>query len=242
MAMQHIKACLLFFAFFLFFSCVKPSKERSLTMQDVFPKQKNTDSTFVFSLDTIKSFNKIVDVFCTNFNNRKEKFFIRTQNNDVNFEIDYMMLCDKALCGMMRFRNILFIEHLSDTTFIHSNEKHTFNSRCFGKVLKKQFLNNGRNSNYAMSPQKNIVYLNFTSEKNMCDYGFERKLDTISKSYFNFLKSFKKQNIDSLRKVYPLNIRLNEFVPITIINDGEPQEETILEPEDSNEPEIIEIK
>lgn len=212
--MQHIKVCLLFFAFFLFFSCVKPLKERSLTMQDVFPKQKNTGFTFVFSLDTIKSFDKIVNVFCENYGDEKIKYFIKTDKNFVNFDINSPILCNRAICGKIRFRNVLFIEHSLDTVFIHSNKVYTLNSVEFENMLKKQFLNNGEKPEFAENAYKNLIHLNFISEKELKDCNLNRKLDTITKSYFNFIKSFKKQNIDSLKRRYPLNIRLQEVILI----------------------------
>ena len=48
----------------LIVSCTKIPKERVLTMKDVFPTQKNTDSSFIFSIDTIEKIENNKGLYC----------------------------------------------------------------------------------------------------------------------------------------------------------------------------------
>lgn len=179
-------------------------------MKDIFPMQKNTDSTIVFDFDTVKSFESLTSVFCKNYYNKRLKYFIRTKNNDIPFSIRSINVCGKAACGLIKFRNLLFIDYYTDTLFYHNRAKYNFNVIDFEEMLKKQFFNNRKNYDFADSPERNLILLEFSGGLNDSKESLKNKMDTISKSYHNFILSFNKQNIDSLKKTYPLQIKLKE--------------------------------
>lgn len=197
----------------LIVSCAKTPKERVLTMKDVFPTQKNTDSTVVFDLDTVKNFESLTSVFCSNYYNKGIRYFIRTSKNDIPFSIRSSIVCGKVACGLIKFRNILFIDYYTDILFYHNRIKHNFNTVHFGEMLRKQFFNNRNNSEFADNPKASLILLEFSGDLNDSKIRLKNKVDIISKSYYNFITSFKKQNIDSLKRLYPLKIRLNEAIP-----------------------------
>ncbi|MBA6154932.1 hypothetical protein H3Z83_00120 [Tenacibaculum sp. S7007] len=194
-------------------SCSKTPKERVLTMRDVFPTQKNTDSTFVFDLDTVKNFESLTSVFCKNYYNKKVRYFIRGKNNDIPFSIRSIIVCTNAACGLIKFKNVLFIDYFTDSLFYHNRIKYNFNKVNVEKMLKKQFFNNGKNPEFASSPYTSLIFLEFSGEINSSKTSLKNKIDTISKSYYNFIISFNKQNIDSLKKQYPLKLILKEGIP-----------------------------
>ncbi len=182
-------------------------------MKDVFPTQKNTDSTFVFDLDTVKSFESLTSVFCKNYDKRKIKCYIRTSKNDIPFHVNSMILCGKAVCGMIKFKNILFVDSYTDSLFYHNEVKYNFNTESFENMLKKQFFNNREKPEFADSPYTSLIFLEFIGSINKSKGRLKNRIDTISKSYYNFITSFNKKNIDSIKKVYPLQIRLEEAIP-----------------------------
>lgn len=194
-------------------SCSKTPKERVLTMKDVYPIQKNTDSTVVFDLDTVKSFESLTSVFCKNFDNKRIRYYIRGAKNDILFQTNSYIICGKAVCGMIKFKNILFIDYFTDSLFYHNRIKHNFNSVNFEKMLRKQFFNNRSNPEFADTPYTSLIFLEFLDDINKSKINLKNKIDTISKSYYNFILSFNKRNIDSLKRVYPLQIRLKEAFP-----------------------------
>ncbi|WGH76237.1 hypothetical protein P8625_03465 [Tenacibaculum tangerinum] len=202
------------FLLLLIISCSKQPKERVLTIKDVFPTQHNTDSTFVFDLDTVKNFESLTSVFCENYDDRKIKYYIRTSKNDIPFYINSMILCEKAICGLIKYRNVLFIDNYSDSLFFHNDISYNFNKSDFRIMLEKQFCNYSANPEFADSPDKSLIFLGFIRDLKNSEIDLKNKLDTISISYFHFLKSLEKKNIDSLRKVYPLQIRLDEMIEI----------------------------
>ncbi|WP_417800577.1 hypothetical protein [Tenacibaculum sp.] len=199
--------------FLLIISCSKTVKEQALSMKDVFPRQKNTDSTFVFDLDTVKSFESLTSVFCKNYDKRKIKCYIRTLKNDIPFHVNSIILCGKAACGMIKFKNILFVDSCTDSLFYHNRIKYNFNSVSFENMLKKQFFNNRKKPEFADSSYTSLIFLEFIGSINKSKERLKNKIDTISKSYYNFITSFNKKNIDSIKKVYPLQIRLEEAIP-----------------------------
>ena len=58
------------------------------------------------------------------------------------------------------------------------------------------------------NPNKNLIIIRYRNFEKKSKERISKVLDTISVSYFNFIKSFQKQNIDSLKRVYPLQILL----------------------------------
>lgn len=195
-------------------SCSKTPKERVLTMKDVFPAQKNTDSTIVvFNLDTVKSFESLILVFCKNYYNKRVKYFIRTKNNDIPFSIRSIIVCGNAVCGLIKFKNVLFIDYYTDSIFYHNRIEYNFNVISVEKMLRKQFFNNGKKPEFSDTPYTNLIYLEFLSDINNSKTSLKNKIDTISESYYKFIISFNKQNIDSLKRIYPLRIILNEAIP-----------------------------
>ena len=196
--------------FLLIISCSKTVKEQALTMKDVFPSQKNTDSTFVFDLDTVKSFESLTSVFYKNYDNRKIRYYIRTLKNDVPFHIKDLLHCGTNVLDMLKQKNMLFIDYNSDSLFFYNELKFSFNKNNFQKILEQQFCNNGKNPEFADSPDKSLIFLEFINDFNDSKRDLKNKIHTISVSYFNFLRKFNKKNIDSLKKLYPLQIRLNE--------------------------------
>lgn len=194
-------------------SCSKTPKERVLTMKDVFPAQKNTDSTFVFDLDTVKSFESLTSVFCSNYHSTKTRYFIKISKNDIPFSIRQINICGKAACGFIKFKNVLFIDYFTDSLFYHNRIKYSFNKVNFEKILKRQFFNNRKNPEFADTPYRNLIFLEFSGDINSSKTSLKNKIDTISKSYYNFIISFNKKNIDSLKKLYPLKVILNEGIP-----------------------------
>uniref|UniRef100_A0AB33L1B7 Uncharacterized protein n=1 Tax=Tenacibaculum sp. Pbs-1 TaxID=3238748 RepID=A0AB33L1B7_9FLAO len=179
-------------------------------MKDVFPSQKNTDSTFVFDLDTVKSFESLTSVFYKNYDNRKIRYYIRTLKNDVPFHIKDLLHCGTNVLDMLKQKNMLFIDYNSDSLFFYNELKFSFNKNNFQKILEQQFYNNDKNPDFADSPDKSLIFLEFINDFNDSKRDLKNKIDTISVSYFNFLRKFNKKNIDSLKKLYPLQIRLNE--------------------------------
>lgn len=176
-------------------------------MKDVFPTQKNTDSTVVFDLGTVKNFESLTLVFCSNYYNKGIRYFIRTSKNDIPFSIRNNVYCN-VVCNLINYKNILFVDYYGGSLFYHNGKNYNFNAISFEKTLKKQFLNNGKDSRFTDNPNKNMIFLEFLADLNDSKKELKNKLDTISVSYFNFIKSFHKQNIDSLKRVYPLQILL----------------------------------
>ncbi|WP_028891888.1 hypothetical protein [Tenacibaculum sp. 47A_GOM-205m] len=200
--------------FLLIISCSKTVKEQALTIKDVFPTQKNTDSTIVFDLDTVKSFNSLTAVFCKNYDNKKIKYFIKTKKNEVPFSIRSIIACGHAVCGLIKFKNVLFIDYYTDSIFFHNRIKYNFNTVDVEKMLKRQFFNKGNDPEFSDTPYTNLIYLEFLSDLNNFKPSLKNKLDTISKSYYKFIVGFNRENIDSLKKLYPLKIKLNQAIPL----------------------------
>lgn len=185
----------------LIVSCAKTPKERVLTMKDVFPTQKNTDSTVVFDLETIVE----VDSICEKVKDKNQ--FIRKGEKYFPVILDLSIYC-RRISFCPKGRNIILVEvnFKQDSTYFSNRKLLEVNN--FGKLLKKQFLNRGENPEYADSPDKSIVLLNYFNLTKKSAERISKALDTISVSYFNFIKGFQKRNIDSLKKIYPLQILL----------------------------------
>ena len=186
-------------------SCSKQPKERVLTMKDVFPTQKNTDSTFVFDLDTIEKIINNKVLYCKKIEGKDQ--FVRTNLNYLPINLFFVLYC-RAILFCPKGRNIIEVEgsFKQDSTFFSNRVLLEVNS--FSKLLKKQFLNRGKNPEYADSPDKSIIILKYNDLTKKSKERVSKALDTISVSYFNFINSFQKQNIDSLKRVYPLQILL----------------------------------
>ncbi|MEQ3499965.1 hypothetical protein ABMY20_09435 [Tenacibaculum sp. SSH1-16] len=199
--------------FLLIISCSKTVKEQALTMKDVFPSQKNTDSTFVFDLDTVKNFESLTSVFCKNYYKKKTRYFIKTSKNDIPFSIRKIIVCGNAACGLIKFKNILYIDSSIDSLFYHNRIKYNFNTVSLEKMLEKQFFNNRENPEFADSPHKSLLFLEFSESIDSSKESLKNKMDTISTSYYNFITGFNKKNTDSLKKKYPLQIILEKAFP-----------------------------
>lgn len=211
--MQYIKAYLFFLVFFLLFCCAKPLKERGLVIQDVFPKQKNTDSTFVFSLDTIKDLNHLESVICNEVRKCKQTF-VRTSGLDVNLNFSSFFNCLGMICCTFRRNRIVTITNNYDSLYVgYKQNEGIFTVKNYQKLLSKQFLNRGKDYKYSSSPEGVVTHISIVD--NYQDYNniflnkqrLINRLDTVSKAYYNFLVDFKRYDkIDSLKKVYPLNL------------------------------------
>lgn len=191
--------------FLLIISCSKTVKEQALTMKDVFPTQKNTDSTFVFDLDTIEKIINNKVLYCKKIEGKDQ--FVRTNLNYLPINLFFALYC-RATLFCPKGRNIIEVEgnFKQDSTFFSNRLLLEVNS--FSKLLKKQFLNRGKNPEYADSPNKSLIILKYNDLTKKSKERVSKALDTISVSYFNFINSFQKQNIDSLKRVYPLQILL----------------------------------
>jgi len=195
--------------FLLVISCAKQPKERVLTIKDVFPTQKNTDSTFVFDLDTITTFDKYHEK-CEYYKKVTSKNqYIRTQNYDIPLNINFFIKCHlPTFCP--KERNTIIIEGNFKQDLTYFSDTELLEVHSFGKFLKKQFLNRGKNLEYADSPDRSIILLRYRDLTDKSKNRLNSVLDTISVSYFNFIRSFKNDNIDSLKSVYPLQILLEK--------------------------------
>ena len=74
--------------------------------------------------------------------------------------------------------------------------------------LQKQLLNWGKHPRYSDNPKRNLIIVRYRNFEKKSKERISKALDTISVSYFNFIKNFQKKNIDSLKKTYPLQILL----------------------------------
>ncbi|WP_299157580.1 hypothetical protein [uncultured Tenacibaculum sp.] len=188
-------------------SCSKTPKERVLTMKDIFPTQKNTDSTFVFSFDTIHGFKDSPEK-CKYYEEIASKNqFIRLNNKDLPININLVISCHlPTFCP--KDRNTIWLEgnFKDDKTFF--NEKEVLKVKVLEKYLHKEFLNFGKDPMHCENPNKNLIIIRYRNFEKKSKERISKALDTISVSYFNFINSFQKQNIDSLKKVYPLQILL----------------------------------
>ncbi|WP_198553833.1 hypothetical protein [Tenacibaculum sp. Bg11-29] len=176
-------------------------------MKDVFPTQKNTDSTFVFSIDTIEKIRN--NKYCKEIEYKNQ--FIRTNLNDLPINLFFVVFC-RSLTFCPKSKNIIDIKYnfKRDTTYFNHNYdlSRVLEVTNFSELLNKQFLNRGKKLEYADSPDKCIIYLDYHDLTKKSTEKLSNSLDTISISYFNFIKKFQKQNIDSLKNEYPLQILL----------------------------------
>lgn len=191
------------------FSCSKTPKERVLTMKDVFPTQKNTDSTFIFDLDTVINFKKYLNN-CEYYEEiTRKKQYVRIHNKDIPLNINFLIKCYlPTFCP--KEKNTIILEgdfKEEKTLFFHEDEK-VLSVKNFEEYLNKQLLNWGRDYGYSDNPDRSIVLLRYRDFKKKSKKRISKALDTISGSYFNFISSFQKQNIDSLKNIYPLQILL----------------------------------
>ena len=197
--------------FLLIISCSKTVKEQALTMKDVFPTQKNTDSTFVFDLDTIISFKNYIEKceYYEEIANKKQ--YVRTQNNDIPLNINFFIKCHlPTFCP--KEKNTIILEgdfKENKTLFFHEDEK-VLSVKNFEEYLNKQLLNWGKDYGYSDSPDRSIILLRYRDLTDKSKNRLNSVLDTISVSYFNFIRSFKNDNLDSLKSVYPLQILLEK--------------------------------
>ncbi|WP_299120917.1 hypothetical protein [uncultured Tenacibaculum sp.] len=190
-------------------SCSKTPKERVLTKKDVFPTQKNTDSTFVFSFDTIYGFKDSPEKFKYYEEIASKNQFIRLNNKDLPININLVISCNlPTFCP--KYRNTIWLEgdYKEDRTFFEDNQVLTV--EIFDDYLQKQLLNWGKNPSYSDNPSKSLIIIKYRNFEKKSKERISNVLDTISKSYFNFIKSFQKQNVDSLKKIYPLQILLEK--------------------------------
>lgn len=202
-------------ALLLIVSCSKMKKEQALTMQDVFPVQKNTDSTLVISLDAIKTFEKLENLVCRERNNDKD-IYVRVKSNDILLHIKSYTKCSHYGCILIKERNIIDIDYNSDSIFYMGKTK-SFTVKNYQKILTEQFFNRGKKPGLSYSPEKVVTFLksvgSFIKDKNK-PLNFSNRLDSISISYYNFIKSFNAlDKIDSLKNVYPLNLSIKFTIP-----------------------------
>ena len=185
-------------------------------MQDVFPSQKNTDSTLVISLDTIKTFNKLENIVCRERNNDKG-IYVRVKNNDILLHIKSYTKCSQYGCILIKEKNKINIGYNSDS-ISYMGKNRGFTIRNYQKILTEQFLNKGKKPEFSSSPKKVITFLKsvglFIKDKKK-PLNLSSRLDSISISYYNFIQSFNKLNkIDSLKNEYPLNLSINFPPPL----------------------------
>ena len=176
-------------------------------MKDVFPTQKNTDSTFVFSFDTISGFKDSPEK-CKYYEEIASKNqFIRLNNKDLPININLVISCHlPTFCP--KYRNTIWLESdfKNDKTFFEDNQVLTV--EILDDYLQKQLLNWGKDPSYSDNPSKSLIIIKYRDFEEKSKERMSKALDTISVSYFNFINSFQKQNIDSLKRVYPLHILL----------------------------------
>lgn len=197
--------------FLLIISCSKTVREQALNMKDVFPTQKNTDSTFVFDLDTIISFKNYIEK-CEYYEEiTHKKQYVRTQNNDIPLNINFFIKCHlPTFC--IKEKNIIVLEgdfKEEKTLFFHEDEK-VLSVKNFEEYLNKQLLNWGKDYGYSDSPDRSIILFRYRDLTKKSKERVYKALNTMSVSYFNFINSFQKKNIDSLKRVYPLQILLEK--------------------------------
>lgn len=184
-------------------SCVKPPKEKQLTMLDVFPKQKNTDSTLVIILDKVKNLEQLEEITCKKENLDKKVYF--RSKNDMLLYVKSITKCREYGCILYKERNLIGIQYASNG-FIIRNSKDEFTIKNYEKRLTEQFLNEGRNPILAYSSKKVVTFFEILDDKTK-PLNLKSRLDSVSFAYFNFIKNFKKfDKIDSLKQVYPLNL------------------------------------
>jgi hypothetical protein len=174
-------------------------------MKDVFPTQKNTDSSFIFSIDTIEKIENNKGLYCNEVEDKNQ--FIRTKLNDLPINLFFVLYC-RAITFCPKDRNTIWLEgdFNEDKTFIDENM--VLKVEILEDYLQKQLLNWGKDPRYSDNPNKNLIIIRYRNFEKKSKERISKVLDTISVSYFNFIKSFHKQNIDSLKRVYPLQILL----------------------------------
>ncbi len=176
-------------------------------MKDVFPTQTNTDSTFVFSFDTIYGFKDVPEK-CKYYEEIVSKNqFIRLRNIDLSINLSLVISCHlPTFCP--KEKNTLWLEgdFKEAKTFFEDNQVLTV--EILEEYLQKQLLNWGKDSRYSDNPKKNLIIVRYRNFEKKSKERISKALDTISVSYFNFISSFQKENIDSLKNIYPLQILL----------------------------------
>lgn len=179
-------------------------------MKDVFPIQKNTDSTFVFSFDTIKEF-KVYPEKCDYYKGIVNKrHFLRTKNNDIPLNLNFLINCDlPRFCP--KEKNTLWLTSDFNGEITYLNEENIIASvDTLNGYLHKQLLNFGKDPRYSKTPKKCVIIVNYHKVNEKSKERLSRALDTVSLAYFRFIKSFENNNIDSLKRVYPLQIFLEK--------------------------------
>lgn len=189
------------FLLLLIISCSKQPKERVLTLKDVFPTQQNTDSTIVLDLDKLREGNYM----CEEIENRNQ--FVKVNEQYYPVILSLSIYC-RGVLFCPKGRNTIEVEVREDSNNFSGIELLEVNG--FSKLLRKQFLNRGKNPDYADNPYKSIVLLRYDDLTKKSQERVSKALDTISISYFNFIRSFEKLNIDSLKRIYPLQILLEK--------------------------------
>ncbi len=180
-------------------------------MKDVFPTEINTDSTFVFDLDTITIFDKYHEKYEYYKKVTSKKQYVRTQNYNIPLNINFFIKCHlPTFCPKEKNTIILEGDFKENETFFFHEEEKKLNVKNFEKYLKKQLLNWGKDYGYSDSPDRSIILLRYRNLTEKSKKRLDNVLDTISVSYFNFIRSFEKRNIDSLKRVYPLQILLEK--------------------------------
>ena len=91
----------------------------------------------------------------------------------------------------------------------HENEK-VLSVKNFEEYLNRQLLNWGKDYGYSDSPDRSIILFRYRDLTKKSKERVYKALNTISVSYFNFITGFQKKNIDSLKRVYPLQILLEK--------------------------------
>lgn len=213
--MKKLKTHIIPILLLLIVSCAKTPKERVLKMKDVFPTQKNTDSTLIISFDSIKYFSDLENIICDEENENKY-FYFRNNNYDLKLYVREYTKCSSFGCVLIKEKNTLYVNYKSDSVSTGLLYNENFTVKKYEKLLSKQFMNRGEKPSLSDLPHKVITFLTLVSSAN--DFEEEEiklksKLDTVSIAYFNFIESFKRtKKIDSLKKFYPLNLSI--YIPI----------------------------
>ncbi|WP_237275761.1 hypothetical protein [Tenacibaculum ovolyticum] len=174
-------------------------------MKEVFPTQKNTDSSFIFSIDTIEKIENNKGLYCNEVEGKNQ--FIRIKLNDLPINLFFVLYC-RAITFCPKDRNTIWLEgdFKEDKTFFEDSQ--VLKVKVLENYLHNQFLNLGKDPMRCDNPNKNLIIIRYRNFEKKSKERISKALDTISVSYFNFIKSFQKQNIDSLKIIYPLQILL----------------------------------
>jgi len=163
----HLKKILLISTFILIFSCQKTTETRYYPSK----KQFENSNISIINIDNTKlDFNEL--------NNKIE----RNQESGINTVIEFLdngilrkIIPFKSGNGLIKMRNVLVIT--PDSILIENG----FTINKLKILLKKHYLNNGKNQHYSDSPKRAIVELLIDSSKSKMN--FKKTLLLLTKTF-----------------------------------------------------------